>query len=197
MPGAGFGMLFVFRQRRLTSPLSDLRVFGTRTFSVALGIMLLGTVTMGGIILFVTLYLQMVEGLSPLQARLWLVPSALGVGADTMLAPLSRAGSARHMSSRPGWRSWRWAACCSPRSTAPPGYLHRLQAHGGDQGGEVGARQDPPRAGCPGRVNRAAPMVEQHPETRDRLPEGAGSEAHLGEVFSSEGNRDRGRAIFR
>jgi MFS transporter, DHA2 family, multidrug resistance protein len=80
-------MLFEFRQRRLTSPLLDLRLFGTRTFSVTLGIMLLGTVTMGGIFLFVTLYLQMVEGLSPLQAGLWLVPSALGVGADTMLAP--------------------------------------------------------------------------------------------------------------
>jgi MFS transporter, DHA2 family, multidrug resistance protein len=65
----------------------DLRLFGTRTFSVALGIMLLGTVTMGGIFLFVTLYLRMVEGLSPLQAGLWLVPSALAVVADTMLAP--------------------------------------------------------------------------------------------------------------
>ena len=85
--GAGFGMLFAFRQRRLTSPLLDLRLFGTRTFSVALGIMLLGTVTMGGIFLFVTLYLRMVEGLSPLQAGLWLVPSALAVVADTMLAP--------------------------------------------------------------------------------------------------------------
>jgi MFS transporter, DHA2 family, multidrug resistance protein len=76
-----------FRQRRLTSPLLDLRLFGTRTFSVALGIMLLGTVTMGGIFLFVTLYLRMVEGLSPLQAGLWLVSSALAVVADTMLAP--------------------------------------------------------------------------------------------------------------
>jgi hypothetical protein len=29
--------------------------------------------------------------------------------------------------------------------------------------------------------------VEQHPEARDRLPEGAWGEAHLGEVFGGEG----------
>jgi hypothetical protein len=55
-----------------------------------------------------------------------------------------------------------------------------LQAHRGEQGGEIRARKDPPRAGCPGRVHRVAPVVEEHPEAGDRLPEGAGGEAHLG-----------------
>jgi DHA2 family multidrug resistance protein-like MFS transporter len=38
--GAAFGIVFVLRQRRLTSPLLDLRLFGSRSFSAALGIML-------------------------------------------------------------------------------------------------------------------------------------------------------------
>ncbi len=49
--------------------------------------MLIGTVTMGGITLFVTQYLQLVDGLAPLTAGLWLVPPALGVTAGSILAP--------------------------------------------------------------------------------------------------------------
>jgi hypothetical protein len=38
--------------------------------------------------------------------------------------------------------------------------------------------------------------MEEHPEAGDRLPEGAGSEAHLGEIFGGEGDGDHGRATF-
>jgi hypothetical protein len=77
-----------------------------------------------------------------------------------------------------------------------------LEALRSEQGREVGTRQQTPRAGSPGRVHRVvvapAAVVEQqqHCEARNRLPDGAGGEAHLGEVFGGEWDRDHGRAIF-
>lgn len=82
-----FGAVFIYRQRALAHPLLDLRLFGNRSFSAALVIMLFGTTLSGGIILLVTQYLQLVEGLSPLQAGIWMVPSAFGIIAGNMLAP--------------------------------------------------------------------------------------------------------------
>ncbi len=59
----------------------DLRLFRSRSFSAALVILLFGSVTTGGI------YLQMVEGLSPLRAGLWLLPSTLAIIVGSMIAP--------------------------------------------------------------------------------------------------------------
>jgi hypothetical protein len=55
-----------------------------------------------------------------------------------------------------------------------------LQAHGGEKGGEICARKDPKCALRPGRLHRVASVIEEHPEANDRLPEGAGGQAHLG-----------------
>jgi MFS transporter, DHA2 family, multidrug resistance protein len=85
--GAAFGVAFARRQRRLPHPLMDLRLFANRSFSAALAIMLLATVTMGGIFLFASQYLQLVEGLSPLQAGLWLVPPTVVMIASSLLSP--------------------------------------------------------------------------------------------------------------
>ncbi|GIQ68115.1 MFS transporter [Xylanibacillus composti] len=85
--GLLFGLLFVRRQRKLTDPLVDVSLFRNSAFGASLGIMLLGGISMGGVFLFVTQYLQMVEGLSPLRAGLWLIPQALGMIAGSMLAP--------------------------------------------------------------------------------------------------------------
>jgi hypothetical protein len=68
-----------------------------------------------------------------------------------------------------------------------------LQAHSGEKGGEVGARKDPKCALRPGRVHGITPVVEQHPEANDCLPEGAGGQAHLGKVFVGE--RDRAMIV--
>jgi DHA2 family multidrug resistance protein-like MFS transporter len=87
MAGAAVGVVFVRRQNRLASPLLDLRLFGNRTFTTALGVMLIATVTMGGVFLFVSQYLQLVRGFTPLVAGLWLVPPTLGMIASTMLTP--------------------------------------------------------------------------------------------------------------
>jgi hypothetical protein len=65
-----------------------------------------------------------------------------------------------------------------------------LQAHCGEQRGEVGPRKCPPRAGGPGRRRGVTPVVEQHPEAVHGLPQGARGKAHPGEVFCGEGDRD-------
>ncbi|HEY7488691.1 MAG TPA: MFS transporter [Streptosporangiaceae bacterium] len=82
------GIVFVRRQRTLTHPLFDLRLFRNRSFTAALTVFMIGGAIMGGIYLFVTLYLQMVEGFSPLRAGLWLVPSALAMITSSMLTPV-------------------------------------------------------------------------------------------------------------
>jgi DHA2 family multidrug resistance protein-like MFS transporter len=66
--GIVFGALFAARQRRLASPLLDLRLFANPTFSTAVAGMFGITVT-GATMLFITQYLQLAEGLSPLRAR--------------------------------------------------------------------------------------------------------------------------------
>ncbi len=86
--GVAFGAMFVLRQRRLTDPLLDVRLFGNRGVSGALGVLLLGPAAVGGISLFVNQYLQLVAGLSPLTAGLWLLPSAVATVVGAMGAPL-------------------------------------------------------------------------------------------------------------
>ncbi|MFJ6235382.1 MFS transporter [Streptomyces griseus] len=85
--GVAFGVIFVRRQRRLESPLLDVRLFGNLAFSSSLVTLMFGVATQGGIMLLVTQYLQSVEGLSPLRAGLWLVPSSLAMVAGSLLAP--------------------------------------------------------------------------------------------------------------
>lgn len=86
--GVAFGIPFVRRQLRLPDPMLDLRLFRSRAFSVALGVMFFGAFAMGGIYLFVTQYLQLVAGLSPLRAGLWLLPAAALLIVASMVAPV-------------------------------------------------------------------------------------------------------------
>ncbi|MGV9328043.1 MFS transporter [Streptosporangium sandarakinum] len=85
--GAVFTVLFVRRQRRLADPLLDLRLLSSRSFSTALGVMLLAGIVMAGVTLMSTTYLQAVEGLSPFVAGLWLVPQNIAMIAGSLLAP--------------------------------------------------------------------------------------------------------------
>ncbi|GAA3420242.1 MFS transporter [Streptosporangium vulgare] len=85
--GAAIGVLFVRRQRILAEPLLDLGLFANRTFSTALGIMLLGGVVMAGLSLLASLYLQNVAGLSPLSTGLWLMPQNIAMVVGSMVAP--------------------------------------------------------------------------------------------------------------
>lgn len=85
--GIAFGVVCLQRQRRLSDPLFDLRLFANRTFSSVVSILTLVGVIQSGVLLLVNLYLQLVVGLSPLQAGLRLLPAALAMIAATMVAP--------------------------------------------------------------------------------------------------------------
>ncbi len=85
--GAGFGAAFVRRQRRLPDPLLDLRMFRDRAFGVALLVLLVSLAAVGGIYLFVTQYLQLVAGMSPLVAGLWLLPATAASTVVSMSTP--------------------------------------------------------------------------------------------------------------
>jgi DHA2 family multidrug resistance protein-like MFS transporter len=86
--GVVFGALFVRRQRRLAHPLLDLRLFGDRLFSTALGGMLFGTLLTGAIMLFITQTLQLVDGLSPLDAGLWMLPAVVVNAFSFIISPI-------------------------------------------------------------------------------------------------------------
>jgi DHA2 family multidrug resistance protein-like MFS transporter len=86
--GAAVAVLFVRRQRTLEHPLLDLRLFADRAFSTALGSMLFGTMLMGAIMLFISQYLQLVQGLSPLRAGLWMLPAVGASGVSFLVSPL-------------------------------------------------------------------------------------------------------------
>ncbi|MEU7864351.1 MFS transporter [Nonomuraea sp. NPDC049141] len=86
--GLAFGTWFVLRQLRLAEPLLDVRLFANRTVSGALGVFLLAATALGGIYLLFTQYLQLVEGLSPLQAGLWVLPGAALLVVVSTLSPV-------------------------------------------------------------------------------------------------------------
>lgn len=86
--GAIFTLVFIRRQRRLTHPLVDLALFSCRAFSIALLVLLVGLVGVGGTMLLVTQYLQLVLGLSPLAAGMWMGPPAIAMLIGGIAAPL-------------------------------------------------------------------------------------------------------------
>ena len=83
--GVVIGVLFIRRQSRLADPLLDLRLFKIPEFSASLAIYTIGIFAAFGTFFFVAQYLQLVLGLSPLNAGLWSVPGALMfiVGSNT------------------------------------------------------------------------------------------------------------------
>ncbi|MFI6230573.1 MFS transporter [Micromonospora echinospora] len=80
------GGFFLRRQRRLTDPLIDLDLFREARFSVSLGTLAALSFMMFGINLFIVQALQLVHGLSPLQAGLWTLPGSVGGLVGTVVA---------------------------------------------------------------------------------------------------------------
>src|SRR6266540_2150333 len=85
--GLVLGTFFVRRQRSLSDPFMDFRLFQIRTFNVALATNVVAVFVVIGYFLFVAQYLQLVLGLSPVQAGLWSLPSALGFIVMSNVAP--------------------------------------------------------------------------------------------------------------
>lgn len=85
--GAVFTFVFVRRQNRLESPLLDMRLFRLRSFSGALGTLLIGQLLMGGTLLMLAQYIQVVLGMAPITAGLWMLLATVAMGGMAPIVP--------------------------------------------------------------------------------------------------------------
>lgn len=85
--GLAIGVIFVHRQQGLPYPLLDLTLFRRAEFSAAIAAYALTCLAMFGIYIFITQYLQLVLGLSPLKAGVATMPWALGFVVASLAAP--------------------------------------------------------------------------------------------------------------
>jgi DHA2 family multidrug resistance protein-like MFS transporter len=88
LAGLAVGVVFVRRQHRLADPLLDLRLFRHPAFAASLTTNLLSFFVGFGALLFIAQYLQLVLGLSPLAAGLWMLPSSGGFILGSLVTPL-------------------------------------------------------------------------------------------------------------
>ncbi|MFI0466099.1 MFS transporter [Saccharopolyspora sp. 5N102] len=86
--GLAVGVAFVSRQGKLAHPLLDLKLFRVGAFTAALLILMVSMLGTGGGYLFITGFLQMVEGLSPMAAGLWMLPAAIASIIAAQVAPV-------------------------------------------------------------------------------------------------------------
>lgn len=79
--GASVALLaaFVLIEQRVASPVIDLSVFSMRRFDGAVLANLIANFVFGGVIFFMALYLQVVEGYEPLKAGLLLLPATIPI----------------------------------------------------------------------------------------------------------------------
>jgi predicted MFS family arabinose efflux permease len=87
---------FVAVERRAEEPLLPLRLFANRTFNVASGTGLVIGMAMFGVISFLPLYLQTVNGASATDSGLLLAPLMLGLLASSILAGRSVTRTGRY-----------------------------------------------------------------------------------------------------
>jgi DHA2 family multidrug resistance protein-like MFS transporter len=87
--GLVLGAVFVQRQRRLAEPLIDLRLFANKTFTASLAAITFTVFVASATFIFVPQYLQLVRGLSPLDAGLWMLGWPLGFIAGSNLTPIA------------------------------------------------------------------------------------------------------------
>jgi MFS transporter, DHA2 family, multidrug resistance protein len=85
--GVALGAVFVRRQQTLAEPMIDLGLFRIRAFTASLVAYALSIAVVFGAFVFVLQHLQLVLGMSPLRAGLWMVPSGLAFVAGGMLTP--------------------------------------------------------------------------------------------------------------
>jgi DHA2 family multidrug resistance protein-like MFS transporter len=92
------GYTFARRQLRLTEPLLDLRLFRLAGFSVSLGAQMFGLFVLAAMQFLTVQYFQLVLGMSPLEAGLWMLPmmvtGILGTLAGPLVVRVLRAGTA-------------------------------------------------------------------------------------------------------
>lgn len=91
--GAGFGAMFVRRQRTAPHPMLDLALFRRPGYGSGVARNVVAMFALVGNAVFITQYLQSVLGLSPLVAALWSVAPSVLVGAA---APVATTLGVRH-----------------------------------------------------------------------------------------------------
>lgn len=84
---AGALSWFVLRCLRRPFPLLDVRLLGRAPFTAGILAALASMFALGALLLLVTQWLQLVRGMSPLEAGLVLMPSALSAAMASMVAP--------------------------------------------------------------------------------------------------------------
>ncbi|MEU0528169.1 MFS transporter [Streptomyces niveus] len=77
--GLALGYVFVRRQKRLANPMIDLELLGRRAFGGPVFANVLAMFATVGMAVFLTQYLQSVQGLNPFEAALWSLVPASGV----------------------------------------------------------------------------------------------------------------------
>ncbi len=85
--GLLIGAVFIHRQRRLEDPLLDLSLFTNHAFSASLTALMLLTLVGPGIGFLVGQYLQLVLGMTPLEAGLWSLPVSASVVVGFLSVP--------------------------------------------------------------------------------------------------------------
>jgi DHA2 family multidrug resistance protein-like MFS transporter len=82
--GVAIGVAFVHRQRTLAEPFMDLSLFTNRTFTASLATITSTIFVASATFIFIPQYLQLVRGLSPVEAGLWMLGWPIGfiVGAN-------------------------------------------------------------------------------------------------------------------
>jgi DHA2 family multidrug resistance protein-like MFS transporter len=125
--GLGFGILFVRRQLRAAMPMLDMTLFRQGTFSGALIVNLLSVVALVGFLFFVAQHLQLVVGLSPMEAGLALVPGlAAMIIAGLLVVPIAKRWPARFVV--PGPLLFSVAGYIAIASASGPGAVGLLMA---------------------------------------------------------------------
>ena len=86
--GLGVGALFLRRQQRLSDPMIDLALLRHPGLGAALAINVTAMFGAMGIFVFISQYLQLVLGMTPLEAGLWTAPSGLCFAFGSMATPV-------------------------------------------------------------------------------------------------------------
>ncbi|MFG2003994.1 MFS transporter [Spirillospora sp. NPDC048911] len=86
--GVVVGVLFARRQRRLDDPLLDLSLFRTPAFSAVLIALMANAMSSGGTMNLIAQHFQLVDGMSPFDAGLAMVPGMITAMVSFQVAPL-------------------------------------------------------------------------------------------------------------
>src|ERR671930_1303533 len=87
LAGLVAGAVFLRRQQVVADPLLDIGLFRSAAFSTAIGSMVAAVFVIDGTFLFLSQYLHLISGKTPLIAATWLLPATGGLVLGSMLAP--------------------------------------------------------------------------------------------------------------